>query len=36
MKLRLMGLMAVMLAVFATTSAAATQLAGSGCCPLCK
>jgi hypothetical protein len=36
MKARLMGLMALLLAVFGTTAAAATRVAGTGCCPLCK
>lgn len=36
MKAKLVGLMAMLLAVFGTTAAAATKAAGSGCCPLCK
>ena len=37
MKAKLIGLMAMVLAVFGTTAAAATKVAASGgCCPLCK
>lgn len=36
MKAKLVGLMAMLLAVFGTTAAAATKVAGSGCCPLCR
>jgi len=36
MKAKLVGLMAVVVAVFGTTAAAATKVAASGCCPLCK
>ena len=36
MKTRLVGVMAMLVAVFGTTAAAATKLCGSGCCPLCK
>lgn len=37
MKARILGLMAMMLAVFGTTANAATKMAASGgCCPFCK
>lgn len=36
MKAKLVGVMAMLLAVFGTTAAAATEVVGSGCCPLCK
>ena len=36
MKARLRGLMVALVAVFATTAAAATKVAATGCCPLCK
>jgi hypothetical protein len=38
MKARLVGLAAVLFGVFATTAAAATKVAASGCCPcpFCK
>jgi hypothetical protein len=36
MKARLVGLMAMLLAVFGTTAMAATTVGGSGCCPLCN
>lgn len=38
MKVKLVGLMAMVLAVFGTTAAAAATkvIASGGCCPLCK
>ena len=38
MKARLLGFAALMMALFATTAAAATKVAASGCCPcpFCK
>lgn len=38
MKAKLFGLAAVLFGVFATTAAAATKVAASGCCPcpFCK
>lgn len=36
MKTKVFALLAAALGVFATTAAAATQVAGTGCCPLCR
>lgn len=36
MKTKLFGIIAALLALFGTGAAAATKLAGTGCCPLCK
>ena len=36
MKMKLFGLAAALVALFATTAAAATKVAASGCCPLCR
>jgi hypothetical protein len=36
MKMKLLGLTTAMIAIFATAAAAATRLAATGCCPLCK
>jgi hypothetical protein len=36
MKTKLLGLAAALAALFATTAAAATKVAATGCCPLCK
>lgn len=36
MKSKLFALTAAVFAVFATTVTAATKLAGTGCCPLCR
>jgi hypothetical protein len=37
MKAKMIGLMAMVLAVFGTTAAAATKVAASGgCCPFCR
>jgi hypothetical protein len=36
MKTKVFALTTAAVAVFATTAAAATKLAGTGCCPLCR
>lgn len=36
MKTKLFGLLVTLFAVFTTGAAAAANLAGTGCCPLCK
>lgn len=36
MRNKLIALTAVFVAFFTKTAAAATNVAGSGCCPLCK
>jgi hypothetical protein len=36
MKTKTLGLAAALLALLATTAAAATKVAGTGCCPLCR
>jgi hypothetical protein len=36
MKTKLFALAATAFALFATTAAAATRVAATGCCPLCK
>jgi hypothetical protein len=36
MKSKLFALMAAAIALFATTAAAATKVAGTGCCLLCR
>jgi hypothetical protein len=36
MKLKLVGLAAALVAMFGTAAAAATKMAATGCCPLCR
>lgn len=36
MKMRLAGIVAAFVAMFGTATAAATKMAATGCCPLCK
>ena len=36
MKTKLFGLTAALVALLATATAAATKVAGSGCCPFCR
>lgn len=36
MKMKLIGLAAVLVAMFGTAAAAATKMASTGCCPLCR
>jgi hypothetical protein len=36
MKMKLFGLAAAFIAMFGTAAAAATKMASTGCCPLCK
>ncbi len=36
MKTKMFGLAMALVALFSTGAAAATRLAGTGCCPLCK
>lgn len=36
MKTKLLALTAAAFALFATAAAAATKVAGTGCCPFCK
>lgn len=36
MKTMLLGVAVVLLGIFTTSAVAATKLASTGCCPLCK
>jgi hypothetical protein len=36
MKIKLVGLAAALVAMFGTAAAAATKVASTGCCPLCR
>lgn len=36
MKMQLVGLAAALVAMFGTVATAATKMASTGCCPLCR